>query len=465
MGTRVIRRLGAAVLLGALGAAGPVGAGTGDAASVADPFPSIYEPRPAPATLIVGATVLDGRGGRLDGADLLLRDGRIDAVGEDLEAPADARVIQAGGRWVTPGIIDVHSHIGMASVPYVPVELATWDVNELSDPNTAHLLAENAVKPQDPVFERALAGGVTTLQVLPGSANLFGGRGVVLKNVPATTVQAMKFPDASPALKMACGENPKYTHGAEGRAPHTRMAIMAGYRRAFDDARAYQRRWEAHRSGGGEPPERDRRLETLAGVLAGDVRVHVHCYTAEEMAPLMQLAEAYGFRITAFHHATEAYKIPGLLKRHGACAAVWADMWGFKMETLDAVRENAAFLEAAGACVALHSDMPHIATRLNLEAAKAMAAGRRAGLDIDRADAFRWLTGTPARILGLDDRVGTLEPGKNADVVVWSGDPFRIRTKADLVFIDGALVHERGADEAAPRSDTELGRPAGEVER
>lgn len=424
-----------------------------------DPFPSTYQAPGAPPTLITDATVLDGLGGQLANTDVLLRDGQVAALGENLEAPEDARVIDAAGRWVTPGIVDVHSHVGMASVPYVPVELANWDVNEQSDPNTAHVRAENAIKPQDPAFERVLAGGVTTLQVLPGSTNLFGGRGVVLKNVPAATVQAMKFPGAPPSLKMACGENPKYTYGPEGRQPATRMGIMAGYRQAFEDARAYQRRWDAYRDDGGERPQRDLRLETLAGVLDGAVRVHVHCYTSQEMADLLDLADAYGFTITAFHHASEAYKIPGLLKEHGACGVVWADLWGFKMETRDAIRENAAFLEASGACVALHSDLPDIAQRLNIEAAKAAASGRRAGIDISRAEAFRWITSVPAKLLGLEDRIGSLEAGKNADVVVWSADPFSIRAHADLVFIDGAVVHDR-SQPGPPRSDLELGRPA-----
>lgn len=421
-----------------------------------EPFPSTYEAPDVPATLITHATILDGLGGRLDDGAILLKDGRVAAVGEALEAPDGARVIDAGGRWVTPGIVDIHSHLGMASVPYVPAELQSWDVNELSDPNTAHVRAENAIKPQDPAFERVLAGGVTTLLVLPGSTNLFGGRGVVLKNVQATTVQAMKFPDAPATLKMACGENPKYTYGPNGEQPTTRMGIMAGYRQAFEDARAYQRTW---RDGEDVRPERDLKLETLVGVLEGRVRVHVHCYTAEEMADVMDLAEAYGFTITAFHHASEAYKIPNLLKSHGACGVVWADLWGFKMETRDAIRENAAFLEGARACVALHSDLPAIAQRLNLEAAKAAAAGRRAGIDLGRAEVFKWITSTPARLLGLAERIGSLEPGKNADVVVWSTDPFSVRAKADLVFIDGALVHDRSAG-SAPRSDLELGRPA-----
>jgi imidazolonepropionase-like amidohydrolase len=432
---------------------------TAGAAVAEDPFPSTYAAAPARDTLIVNATVLDGLGGRIERGSVLLSQGKIVAVGEGIEAPAGVLVIDGDGRWLTPGIIDVHSHLGMAVVPYIPIELATWDVNEVTDPNTAHLRAEHAVQTQDPSFSRALAGGVTTLHILPGSANLFGGRGVVLKNVPALTVQAMKFPGAPPSLKMACGENPKYTYGPKQREPFGRMGIIAAYRAAWESARAYQQGRAQPASPEDAAPARDFRMETLAGALDGDIRVNIHCYRADEMAMLIDVAQEYGFRITAFHHASEAYKIAGLLQQHDICAVVWADWWGFKMEALDGIRENAAFLEAAGACVALHSDSAIVGQRLNIEAAKAVAAGRRAGLDFSHETAIRWLTSNPARILGLEDRVGALAPGMNADVVLWSGDPFSIRTKADLVMIDGAVVFDRANPSAEPASDFELGQP------
>jgi imidazolonepropionase-like amidohydrolase len=339
-------------------------------------------------------------------------------------------------------------------------DLQTLDVSEISDPDDANVWAEHSVNPPDPDFSRALAGGVTTLQVLPGSDPLFGGRTVVLKDVPAATVQAMKFPGAPYGLKMACGENPKGTFGGKGRFPNSRMGEMAGYREAWLKARAYKAKWEKYERDGGEPPVRDLKMDTLAAVLDGDIRVHMHCYKADEMAQVIDLSHEMGYRVTAFHHAVEAYKIAPLLRREGICAVVWADWWGFKMEAQDAIRENAAFLDAQGVCVTLHSDSPMVGQRLTVEAGKAMAAGRRAGLDIGPERAIEWVTLNPAKALGLDRQIGSLEPGKDADLVVWSGDPFSVYSKADQVFIDGALVFDRSDPSRQPLSDFELGRPA-----
>ncbi|MDR3511357.1 MAG: amidohydrolase [Caulobacteraceae bacterium] len=455
--------LALAALLGACASAAP----PAPAASAAreplpyklDPYPSTYKPLPRVDTLIVGAVLLDGAGRRLDGADLLLKDGKVVAVGPNLARPAGVAVIDAHGRWVTPGVVDIHSHDGDFAMPMTANDLQTLDVSEISDPNDANVWAEHSVSPQDPDFSRALAGGVTTLQVLPGSDPLFGGRSVVLKDVPANTVQAMKFPGAPYGLKMACGENPKGTFGAKGRFPNSRMGEMAGYREAWLKARDYKAKWDKYERDGGDPPARDLKMDTLAGVLDGDIRVHMHCYKAEEMAQVIDLSHEMGYRVTAFHHAVEAYKIAPLLRREGICAVVWADWWGFKMEALDAIRENAAFLDAQGVCVTLHSDSPMVGQRLTVEAGKAMAAGRRAGLDIPPERAIEWVTLNPARGLGLDGQIGSLEPGKDADVVIWSGDPFSVYSKADQVFIDGALVFDRSDPARRPVSDFELGQP------
>src|SRR5262245_35834172 len=245
------------------------------------PFPTTYTPLPAPPLLISGATILTGTGAQLDDAQLLLVDGRIAGVGHDLAAPAGAGALDARGRWITPGLIDVHSHLGVYPSPS---NESNQDGNEATNPNTAEVWAEHSVWPQDPQFTLALAGGVTTLQVLPGSANLFGGRGVTLKNVPARTVQAMKFPGAPHSLKMACGENPKRVYGAEkGEAPASRMANVAGYRAAWVKAAEYIRKWDEYKKKveageEAEPPERDLKLDTLAGVLRGEILVHNHCY-------------------------------------------------------------------------------------------------------------------------------------------------------------------------------------------
>lgn len=427
-----------------------------------NPFPSTYQPLPRQDTLIVNATILDGAGHRYDKASILLRDGKVASIGvDDIVAPAGATTIDAKGRWVTPGIIDVHSHDGDFSAPFTSLDAQNSDVSEISSPITPQVWAEHSINVQDPAFERALAGGVTTLQILPGSNNLIGGRSVVLKNVPATSVQAMKFPDAPYGMKMACGENPKYTFGGKGQFPSSRMGVVAGARSAWIEADEYRSKWRAYVSGKRDKlPDRDLKLDTLAGVLDGDIRVHWHCYRADDMATLFDVAKEAGFTIAAFHHAVEAYKIPTLFVKNHTCAVVWSDWWGYKMEALDGIRENAAFVDAAGACVAMHSDSPWLGQRLTLEAGKAMAAGNHAGLSIAREHAIQWVTLNSAKILGLDTKIGSLEPGKNADAVIWSTDPFSVYSRADQVFIDGALVYDRNDAKRQPRSDFELGQPS-----
>ncbi|HZF17777.1 MAG TPA: amidohydrolase [Steroidobacteraceae bacterium] len=428
-----------------------------------DSYPSTYRPLPRVDSLIVGAVVLDGAGNRLERANILMVGGKIAAIGPDVAAPVNAVVIDAHGRWVTPGIIDIHSHDGDFPAPFTSNELVHSDVSEVTDPNTANVWAEHSVTVQDPSFSRALAAGVTTLQVLPGSSNLFGGRSVVLKPVPATTVQAMKFPDAPYGLKMACGENPKHNYGDAGRFPSSRMGNIAGYREAFLKAQDYLAKWQAYEKGDAkEAPTRDLKLDTLAGVLTGDIRVHIHCYRADEMAQLLDLAREFGFHVTAFHHAVEAYKIADQLAREHVCSVVWSDWWGYKMEAFDAIRENAAFVDAAGGCVTMHSDSPFLGQRLVLEAAKSMAAGQRAGLDIKPERAIRWVTSNPAEALGLGARIGSLAVGKNADVVIWSGDPFSVYTLAEKVFVDGALAYDRNDAKRQPRADFEVGQPGAE---
>ena len=426
-----------------------------------DPYPSTYAPLPRQDTLIVDATVLDGAGHRFEHASVLLRDGKIAAIGSQVAPSSVAKTIDAKGRWVTPGIIDVHSHDGDFALPFTSLDLQAGDTNESTDPITPQVWAEHSITVQDPSFARALAGGVTTLQILPGSTNLIGGRSVVLKNVPATTVQAMKFPGAPYGMKMACGENPKNNYGGKGRFPSTRMGNVAGVRSAFIEAEAYRRKWLDYETGDEDKrPDDDLKKDTLAGVLDGDIRVQWHCYRADDMATLFDLAREYNFHIAAFHHAVEAYKIPQLFVKNSTCAVVWSDWWGYKMEALDGIRENAAFVDAAGACVTLHSDSPWLGQRLNLEAGKAVAAGRRAGLDLAPEHAIAWVTSNPAKLLGVDARVGSLAPGKNADAVIWSGDPFSVYSHADQVFIDGALVYDRADRARRPRSDFELGQPA-----
>ncbi|MEE8175307.1 MAG: amidohydrolase [Gemmatimonadota bacterium] len=417
---------------------------------------STYRPLPSRPTLIRGATIMTGAGEELEGADLFMRNGRVEAIGRHLEVPAGTEVIEARGRYVTPGIIDTHSHLGVYPSPSVS---STRDGNEATAPNTAEVWAMHSVWPQDPGFTRALAAGVTTLQVLPGSANLVGGRGITLKTVPGRTVQDMMFPGAPMALKMACGENPKRVYGGKGKLPSTRMGNVAGYREAFIEGERYRREWDAWVEGGMRDslPKRDLAKETIAEVLRGNIFVHNHCYRADEMVGMLNLAREFGFRIRSFHHAVEAYKVRDYLARDSVAASMWVDWWGFKLEAYDAVPQNIALVSEAGARAILHTDSNMGIQVMNQDAARAMYAGRAAGLDVGREDALRWITANPAWALGLDDRIGTLEPGKNADVVIWSGDPFSVYTRADQVFIDGALIYDRQVSAVQPTTDFEVG--------
>ena len=424
-----------------------------------NPFPSQYTPLPGAPTVITGVTILDGIGNKIDNGMVYFADGKIAAVGESLDIPAGATVIDGTGKWVTPGIIDVHSHLGVYPNPSTH---SHSDGNEMVKPVTANVWAEHSVWPQDPGFGRALAGGVTALQILPGSANLFGGRSVVLKNVPDRTMQEMKFPDAPYGLKMACGENPKRVYGKKG-GPSTRMGNVAGYRQAWADAENYRRAWERYEADydagkNPTPPKRDLNLDTLMGVLKDEIRVHMHCYRADEMAVMMDVMKEFGYQIYSFQHGVEAYKIGDLLAENNVCSAMWADWWGFKMEAYDGIRENIPMVHEAGACAIVHSDSDLGIQRLNQEAAKAWSDGRRAGIDISQQEAWIWLSANPAKSLGIFDETGSLEVGKNADLVLWSANPFSTYARADKVYIDGGLAFDLSDPATWPVADFELGQ-------
>lgn len=418
-----------------------------------DPYPSTYRPYAGVATALVGATVFDGAGGRIDGGTVLLRDGKVVAVGDaSLAIPEGFTRIDAAGKFVTPGVIDIHSHLGDYPTPSVA---AHEDGNEMTDPVTPEVWAEHSVWPQDPGFTRALAnGGVTALQILPGSANLMGGRSVTLKNVPARTVQGMKFPQAPYGLKMACGENPKRVYGEKGRMPSTRMGNFAVNRATWAKAVEYRRKREA-----GEIKERDFAMETLAGVLDGEILVHNHCYRADEMGLVLDMAREFGYKVSTFHHATEAYKIADLLRAAGTCSAIWADWWGFKMEANDGIPENAAILHRAGACVVIHSDDENGIQRLNQEAAKAQGDARRMGIAIPDETVISWITLNPAKAMGIDRMTGSLAPGKMADVVLWNANPLSVYARPEKVWVDGALLFDAQDRKRRPVSDFELGLP------
>ncbi|WP_395329442.1 amidohydrolase [Novosphingobium sp. BL-8H] len=418
---------------------------------VADPYPSTYKAYPGTPTALVGATVYDGRGGRIDNGVVLFKDGKLVAIGAaGMAIPDGYTRIDGTGKFVTPGVIDIHSHLGVYPSPSVD---ALSDGNEMTSPTTPDVWAEHSVWPQDPGFTRALAnGGVTTLEILPGSGNLMGGRTVTLKNVPSITVQGMKFPGAPYALKMACGENPKRVYGSKGQKPSTRMGNFSVDRQAWIDARQYM---------DGDHSERDLGKDTLEGVLKGEILVQNHCYRADEMAQVIDMAKEMGYKVAAFHHAVEAYKIADVLRENDICAAVWADWYGFKMEAYDAIPENAALLANSGTCVVIHSDDENGIQRLNQEAAKAQADGRRIGIDIPDAKVVGWFTYNAAKAMGIGEKTGSLETGKMADVVLWNGNPLSVYSRPEKVWIDGALMFDALDAKRRPVSDFELGQ-AGE---
>ncbi|MFV0644582.1 MAG: amidohydrolase [Sphingomonadaceae bacterium] len=418
-------------------------------AEVPPAYLSTYKPYPGVPTALVGATIFDGAGKRIEQGTVLFANGKLVAIGgPELSVPDGYTSISAVGKYVTPGLIDIHSHLGDYPVLDVP---AHSDGNEATSPTTPQVWAEHSVWPQDPGFSRALAnGGITALQILPGSANLMGGRSVTLKNVPARTVQGMKFPGAPYGFKMACGENPKRVYGAKGRIPSTRMGNLAVNRQTWIDAKAWA---------DGDRKKRDLGKETLAGVLDGDILVHNHCYRADDMAQVIDMAKEFNYKVSAFHHAVESYKIADLLRENGICSAVWADWYGFKMEAYDGIPENAALIWKNGACVVIHSDDENGIQRLNQEAAKAQAAARRMGLDIPDAEIIRWLTLNPAKAMGIDSMTGSLQTGKMADIVLWNGDPLSVYSRPDKVWIDGALMFDAQNRKLRPVSDFELGQP------
>ena len=410
-----------------------------------NPYPSTYRAYPGRPVALVGATVFDGTGKRIENGTVLLRDGKVVAVGDASLSTDGYDRVDAAGKFVTPGVIDIHSHLGVYPSPSVQ---AHSDGNEATDPTTPEVWAEHSVWPQDPGFTRAMAhGGVTSLMILPGSANLMGGRSVTLKNVPARTVQAMKFPGAPYGMKMACGENPKRVYGGKGRTPSTRMGNFAVNRQTWLDAKA------------DDGKKRNLATETLKGVMAGEILLHNHCYRADEMALVIDMAREMGYKVSTFHHAVESYKIGDLLRENGICSAIWADWYGFKMESYDGIPENAALLFKEGACVVIHSDDENGIQRLNQEASKAAAAGRRMGIAIPDEAVIRWITLNPAKAMGIDAMTGSLEPGKMADAVLWNGNPLSVYSRPEKVWVDGALLYDSADPRLRAVSDFELGQP------
>jgi imidazolonepropionase-like amidohydrolase len=444
----------------------------------------------APTIAIRGATILTATGSVISDGTIVLAGGAIKAIGSasSVQIPSDARIVDGKGKFVSPGIIDAHSHIGVYAAPSTR---AHDDGNEATGPNTAQARAQYAYWPQDPQIARASAGGITTALILPGSANLIGGEGFIVTMRHGRTSDEVAFPGAPPTIKMACGENPKRVYGEKG-GPKTRMGEYAAFRAAFHEAKAYLAKTATYRrarelwlkkraraaeldaglpAGGDadkpgkrpkvkveaapEPPGVDLKLETLASVLRGDTLVQIHCYKSSDIAEMVAIADEFGFKIRSFHHALEAYKVRDLLVAKNIAINTWADWWGFKLEAFDGIPENAALFAQQGGRVTIHSDSAVGIQRLNQEAAKAMTSGRAAGINVTDDQALRWITANPAWVLGIDDLTGTLEVGKRADVVVWSGSPFSVYSRTELVLVGGEVSFER--TKGLVPSDFELG--------
>jgi imidazolonepropionase-like amidohydrolase len=389
--------------------------------------------------VIRNAKILTVTKGSLDGS-ILIRNGKIAEVGPNVTAPAGARVIDAGGQFVMPGIIDCHSHI------------ATEAVNEGSVSVSSMTGIEDTVNPEDIGIYRALAGGVTTANILHGSANAIGGKNVVIKMRWGKDAPEILLDGAMPGIKFALGENPKRRGGSDSgiatrlRYPATRMGVEDVIREAFTDARAYKATLDDYkaRAAKGErviPPRRDLKLEPLVEVLEGKRFVHAHCYRADEILMLLRVADEFGFKIRTLQHVLEGYKVAKEIKEHGAGASTFSDWWSYKVEAYDAIPYNAALMHKKGVLVSLNSDDAEMMRHLNQEAAKSVRYG---GLTDDEALAL--ITINPAKQLAIDSRVGSIEVGKDADLVIYDKHPLSNYAKVQKVFIEGEMYFERDKD-------------------
>jgi imidazolonepropionase-like amidohydrolase len=397
-----------------------------------------------PPVAIVGGTVLTvGPQGTIEKGTIVIRDGKIAAVGRDILVPQGATVIDATGRYVMPGIIDCHSHTAIEA-----------DVNECSDSVTAEVRIADVIDHRDVNIYRELAGGVTTINVLHGSCNTIGGQNAVLKLRWGKGPEELVFKDAPRGIKFALGENVKRSNyrppGAAPRYPATRMGVEAVLREAFEEARAYKKEWQEYeakaRSGGPDkplPPRRNLRLEVLRDVLDGKVLVHAHCYRADEILMLIRVAEEFGFKIRTFQHVLEGYKVASEIARHGAGASTFSDWWAYKLEAYDAIPYNAAVMAAHGVKVSMNSDSDELARRLYWEAAKAVKYG-----GVSETEALKMVTLNPAWQLGIDSRVGSIEVGKDADIAIFSAHPFAPDTRVETTIVDGVVYFDRARDAA-----------------
>jgi imidazolonepropionase-like amidohydrolase len=382
--------------------------------------------------VIKGGTILTVTHGKIENGSIYIHNGKIAAVGQNVNAPANATVIDAGGKWVMPGIIDSHSHIALDD-----------DVNEATNPVTPHMMMKDAFDYNDKMIYRALAGGVTTSLLLHGSANMIGGQAIVIKHKYGLGRDELLFPGAPQSIKFASGENPKRVYGSRNQLPSTRMGNFEVMRAAFVEAREYMRQWDDYNAKvkKGEkdvtPPKKDLKLEALADVLRGKLLVQIHCYRADEFLTEMEIAKEFGYKIRAFHHALEAYKVADKIAANGVAIATWPDWWGFKYEAWDGIPWNAAISAHKGVRVALKSDSEDVTRRLNQEAGKAMRYG------LTEEEALKAITLNPAWIIGVDDRVGSIDVGKDADITIWNAYPLSSVALVDKVLIDGDLYFDR----------------------
>jgi imidazolonepropionase-like amidohydrolase len=410
----------------------------------------------AEETVIKNATIMTESGKGTFKGSILVRDGKIAEVGENVMVPAGATVIDAAGQWVIPGIIDCHSHIG-----------GDGNINEGSVSVSSMVNVKDILNPEDPAIYRALAGGVTTINFLHGSANAIGGQTIVLKMRWGTDAQGLIFEGAKPGIKFALGENPKRSgnpqagRGGTGplRYPATRMGVEDTIREAFNEAVAYKAEWDKYDAAvkAGQspiPPRKDLKLEALKEVLEGKRYVHAHCYRSDEILMLIRIADDYGFKIRTFQHVLEGYKVAKEIAAHGAGGSTFSDWWGYKMEAFDAIPYNAAVMAKKGVVVSLNSDDAELMRRLNTEAAKAMKYG-----GMTREQALAMVTLNPAIQLGVENRVGSIEAGKDADLVIYDKDPLSTMSKVQKVMIDGKKYFDRDQNLSdRPNKDAEKAR-------
>jgi imidazolonepropionase-like amidohydrolase len=382
--------------------------------------------------VIKGGTILTVTHGKIENGSIYIHNGKIAAVGQSVNAPAGATVIDAAGKFVMPGIIDAHSHIALDD-----------DVNEPTSPVTPHMMMKDAFDYNDKAIYRALAGGVTSSLLLHGSANMIGGQAIVIKHKYGLGRDEMLFPGAPQSIKFASGENPKRVYGQRNQLPSTRMGNFEVMRAAFIEAREYMRSWDDYeakvKKGDKEPtpPKKDLKLEALADVLRGKLLVQIHCYRADEFLTEMEIAKEFGYKIRAFHHALEAYKVADKIAANGVAIATWPDWWGFKYEAWDGIPWNAAISAHKGVRVALKSDSEDVTRRLNQDAGKIMRYG------LTEEEALKSITLNPAWIIGVDDRAGSIDVGKDADITIWNSYPLSSTALADKVLIDGDVYFDR----------------------